>query len=160
MSKINWKEVQMFPLSAHVLNGAEAIKTYCMSGNAIVTLTSPSGVHYTYYIRAPWQDDKESFNEDIRFVYCLGNEGRWVYLGGLYKNGTLFRSTYNSRISETSESFKGMKYLVKMMNRDFDTPMVVQHEGSCGRCGRRLTDPVSIERGIGPKCINFVYHGA
>lgn len=158
--RINWKEVQMFPLSAHVLKGPEAIKNYCMSGNAIVTMTSPSGTHYTYYIRAPWQDDKNDFEGDVRFVYCLGTDGRWFYVGGLYKNGTLFRSTRNSSVSMDSPSFKGALYLVKMMNRDFETPMVVQHEGACGRCGRRLTDPVSIERGIGPKCYSFLTNGS
>ncbi len=25
-------------------------------------------------------------------------------------------------------------------------------EGRCERCGRRLTDPVSVERGVGPDC--------
>ena len=26
------------------------------------------------------------------------------------------------------------------------------HEGKCGRCGRKLTVPESIEAGIGPEC--------
>lgn len=28
----------------------------------------------------------------------------------------------------------------------------LQEESYCGKCGRQLTDPVSIERGIGPEC--------
>jgi hypothetical protein len=28
----------------------------------------------------------------------------------------------------------------------------LRHEGKCGRCGRRLTTPDSIDRGIGPEC--------
>jgi predicted metal-dependent hydrolase len=28
----------------------------------------------------------------------------------------------------------------------------VHHEGKCGRCGRLLTVPSSIESGIGPEC--------
>lgn len=28
------------------------------------------------------------------------------------------------------------------------------HEGRCARCARVLTDPVSIERGLGPECAN------
>lgn len=149
----------MFPLSSHRLRGAENIKRYCMSGNAIVTLTSPTGVHYTYYIRAPWQEDKDDFTSDVRFVYVLGTEGRWKYVGGLYGDGTYFRSTQNSSISSRSPVFRGVIYLVKMMNIEFETPMIVQHEGVCGRCGRRLTDPISIERGIGPKCRNLLYNG-
>ena len=30
------------------------------------------------------------------------------------------------------------------------------HEGRCGRCGRKLTVPESIEAGYGPECINLV----
>jgi hypothetical protein len=29
----------------------------------------------------------------------------------------------------------------------------IQHEGKCCRCGRTLTTPESIERGIGPECV-------
>jgi hypothetical protein len=32
----------------------------------------------------------------------------------------------------------------------------VHHEGRCGRCGRTLTVPESIESGFGPECINYV----
>jgi hypothetical protein len=28
----------------------------------------------------------------------------------------------------------------------------VLHSGRCGRCGRTLTTPDSIERGLGPEC--------
>lgn len=160
MPKINWSEVRLYPENAHRLIGAENIKKYCMSGNAIVTLTSPTKVHYTYYIRAPWREDKDEFESDIRFVYYRNSENRWDYVGGLYKDGTFFRSTYHSVVGENHEAFKGMKYLTKMMNQDFDTPMIVQHEGACGRCGRRLTDPLSIERGIGPRCYAIVNHGS
>lgn len=155
---VNWKEVQLYPLSAHRLVGAENIKNYCMGGNAIVTLTSPTGVHYTYYIRAPWMDDKDKFADDVRFVYALGSENSWHYIGGLYDHGTLFRATRSTTVSGRSPVFKGVKYLVQMMNQDFETPMILQHEGCCGVCGRRLTDPTSIERGIGPKCFRIKYN--
>lgn len=157
---INWNEVQLYPLSSHRLEGAENIKRYCMGGNAIVTLTSPTGVHYTYYLRSPFLDDKEDFAKDVRFVYALGTDQKWFYIGGLYANGTYFRATRNSSVSGRSPVFKGVVYLVKMMNKDFDTPMILQHEGCCGKCGRRLTDPISIERGIGPKCYNLMYKKA
>jgi hypothetical protein len=29
----------------------------------------------------------------------------------------------------------------------------VWHEGTCGKCGRALTVPSSIENGLGPECI-------
>lgn len=36
----------------------------------------------------------------------------------------------------------------KMIPERYD----IQHAGKCGRCGKKLTDPVSIERGLGPDC--------
>jgi hypothetical protein len=34
--------------------------------------------------------------------------------------------------------------------------VVIWHEGRCGRCGRRLTVPESIESGYGPECIGKI----
>ena len=34
----------------------------------------------------------------------------------------------------------------------------VWHEGICGRCGRKLTVPESVERGLGPECAGLVGH--
>ena len=36
----------------------------------------------------------------------------------------------------------------------------VWHEGSCGRCGRKLTVPESIENGLGPVCAGLVVGSA
>ncbi len=137
MKKINWDQVCMFPEEAHRLEGSKVIKEYCMGGNAIVTLSSPSGVHHSYYIRAPWRDDKDEFEDDVRFVYVLDSVGSWKYVGGLYNNGRLFRTTYNSWYTKESPEFKGMQYIVRMMNSDFHTSMVLQHEGCCARCGKK-----------------------
>ena len=157
MAKINWREVRKYPLSAHRLQGKENIKNYCMGGNAIVTLTSPSNIHYSYYIRSPWMEDKDEFRKDVRFVYVMNSSNRWIYLGELCNNGQIFRKTYSSQFDVDTNEFKGMMYVVKMMNRDLNTPMILQHEGCCSRCGRRLVDPISIERGLGPKCFNLLY---
>jgi hypothetical protein len=32
------------------------------------------------------------------------------------------------------------------------TPARIELDGTCGRCGRRLTDPVSVAAGLGPEC--------
>ena len=157
-SKINWKEVRTYPESSHVLIGSQTIRDYCMGGNAIVTLASPTHVHHTYYIRAPWKEDKDEFASDIRFVYHKERNGRWTYVGEICNNGTKFRKTKSSRYYETDKIFKGAAYVVKMMNRDFETPMILQHEGCCSRCGKRLTDPVSIQRGLGPNCYRILNH--
>lgn len=158
-SRINWKEVKIFPSSSHTLEGSRTIKNYCMGGNAIVTLISPSGEHHSYYIRAPWKEDKGDFASDIRFVYHKEKHNRWKYVGEIFNDGTRFKRTKSSCYWEENKVFKGAAYIVKMMNRDFPTSMVLKHGGCCSRCGRELTDPVSIERGLGPKCHRILSHG-
>lgn len=37
--------------------------------------------------------------------------------------------------------------------------VVVHHLGKCGRCGRKLSDPASIERGLGPECLKKTLFG-
>ncbi|MCH9729159.1 MAG: hypothetical protein K0U84_05675 [Actinomycetia bacterium] len=50
------------------------------------------------------------------------------------------------------------------MDREFQMAAIVEnpgkyagrygmHSGNCGFCGRKLTDPASVERGIGPECL-------
>jgi hypothetical protein len=34
-----------------------------------------------------------------------------------------------------------------------DLEFVLAKKGRCKRCGRLVTDPVSIERGLGPECV-------
>lgn len=156
VDKIKWDEVRKYPVSSHTLVGSRKIHEYCMGGNAIVTLISPTGISYSYYIRNPWMEDKEDFPSDIRFVY-VSRDGKWIYLGEMYGCGSGFRLTGSSNFHADTPEFRGMMYIVKMMNRDFNTNMVLQHEGCCSRCGRRLIDPLSIERGIGPKCYKYLH---
>ena len=154
--KIAWDQIPIFHENSHELKGAERIKNYCMGGNAVVTLSSPSGIHHTYYIRAPWKEDKSNFPEGTRFVYTRHSNGKWLYLGQIVGDGKDLKLTKNSYYGVPSPEFRGMKYILRMMNEEFETPMILQHEGCCSRCGRRLTDPKSIERGMGRYCSNHV----
>ena len=50
-------------------------------------------------------------------------------------------------------SFRAMSYALKNLYDDkIPEALEIRHEGSCGRCGRPLTVPSSIDRGIGPDC--------
>jgi len=44
-------------------------------------------------------------------------------------------------------------YLKQLIDKIPIPPQVhLYHLGRCGKCGRPLTDPASMERGIGPYC--------
>jgi hypothetical protein len=40
-----------------------------------------------------------------------------------------------------------------MASKELHPQLIVHHENHCGRCGRTLTVPESVERGIGPDCL-------
>jgi hypothetical protein len=83
------------------------------------------------------------------------NETDFAYIGLLdQRSGDIeFRMTAKSRASEDAPSVRGFRYMWTHLYADNMPPnMVIRHEGKCGRCGRTLTVPESIDRGIGPEC--------
>ena len=48
----------------------------------------------------------------------------------------------------------GFRWIVSRLARgeDISGKVTIRHEGRCGRCGRKLTTPASIDTGIGPVC--------
>jgi len=67
-------------------------------------------------------------------------------------------TTKFSKVDKTSVAFKGFDWLnkaTKLWEKDkgASAPNIqIYHEGRCARCGRALTDPASIKRGLGPEC--------
>lgn len=130
------------------LEGHETIRNYITGGRGVVTLLSPSGKHHTYVFRKPKRDD--DFPDDVIFVYALHNNNKLFYIG-MIEQGK-FRLTRSSRFLPNTAIVKGARYIMRMSESDWDTPMKLYHEGMCARCGRPLTNPKSIKLGVGPKC--------
>ena len=127
---------------------------YATAGNATITLSSrKTGARYTYKIQAP----KDKKNKNILFVKLLtgqDNENDYEYLG-MIRNDE-FGLTKASKLTADTAPVKAMRYFVKhvFLNHAIPTDLEIRHEGSCGRCGRTLTVPESLDRGIGPECAN------
>ena len=122
-------------------------KTFAFAGQALLTLESRrTGAHHTYKI-SECKDVKALF-----FVSHLINgsadEGSFAYLG-IVKEGRFFL-TKKSTASEEAPSVQAFFFFMK--SKELHPQLIVHHEGKCGRCGRTLTVPESVERGIGPEC--------
>lgn len=64
-----------------------------------------------------------------------------------------FRQTAKAKITAEAPSVKGFVFFWNAIAAGkMPCSMTVRHEGKCGRCGRKLTVPESIDRGIGPEC--------
>ena len=136
----------------------QAIKEYALAGHATLTLTSEiTGTHFTFKI-----SQKKNENGNPRPMWFVGllvgpdNTSDYSYLGMINmdnEGASTFRVTPGSKISPLALSARGFAFFWKYIAADtMPKDMKVQHEGSCGRCGRKLTVPESIERGIGPEC--------
>lgn len=149
------KEVKTYHENSHVLRNCIDIRDYIHGGHGVVTLEAPSGEYYTYCFKKPHAEDK--FKEGTLFAYCIEGKNQYNYVG-MYDLKS-FRRTTHSDYEEDSPQFKGAKYIIYMSLKDFNTPMKLYHEGVCCLCGKKLTKPESIERGIGPECFKRIQAG-
>jgi hypothetical protein len=139
------------------ITDAKFSREFALAGNATLTLVSvKTGTRLTFRVRAsncpipqgeaakpPW------------FVGVLSgrdNESDYTFLGTIFVDGT-YRHGRKSKITPDAPSAKGFAWVWSFLSRGELPPgCEVWHQGKCGRCGRKLSVPESIERGLGPEC--------
>lgn len=125
-------------------------RDYILGGNAVVTLVSKrSGDRFTY--RVQQAQPREGQAQSPYFVAVLigpDNRHDYRFLGTIFPDGN-YRHGKKSQIPEEAPSAKAWAWTWVHLDTD---QVEVWHEGTCSRCGRALTDPASIERGLGPIC--------
>jgi hypothetical protein len=148
-----------------MFTNAKDVKNFALGGNAILTVSSAkTGARYTFQISAPKEDGKRAPIRALRFVSLLSgpdNNADYTYLGSIkgiptLETGPTFMLTAKSRMNADSAPVKAAKYLCDRVLRHPEAALPeglqIRHEGKCGCCGRKLTVPESIDRGIGPEC--------
>ena len=137
-----------------MFENANAVHDYALAGRGVLTLTSEkTGVRYTFKITQAL-DKATSAPQERWFVSLLTgpeNTADYTYLGMLDERG--FRTTKASKLTPDSLPVRGFAFFWKHIAAGTMPPqMEVRHEGSCGRCGRALTVPESLDTGLGPEC--------
>lgn len=120
---------------------------YIFAGNATVTVVSKkTQARYTYRVR-------KADNGEIFFASLLAgpnNEEDYIYLGLASERGV--RLTGKSRMTQDSLPVKALDWALR---NPAHPDLEIHHEGRCGRCGRKLTVPTSIQSGLGPECAKY-----
>lgn len=133
------------------------------AGNATITAKSVvTGNHFTYKVQKPKINRGKN---DVYFVKVLtgnNNQSDYTFFGSIFKkiDGTFeYRHSRNSRITTDAPSVRGFIFILNHLieNRPV-SGLELYHEGKCCKCGRKLTTPESIERGIGPECWMNIGH--
>tara|TARA_R110000772_G_scaffold2410_2_gene8411 strand:- start:30354 stop:30836 length:483 start_codon:yes stop_codon:yes gene_type:complete len=132
----------------------EQSKKFILAGNSTFTVVSKdTQARYTYKI-------KTNRTGDVLFVsYLNGSENTsdYKFLGTIFKNNAIPFKYFHSRKKTDPKSIVNRTFewvydtIQNQKQVNFDK-IELWHEGKCGRCGRKLTVPESIESGFGSVC--------
>jgi hypothetical protein len=148
---------------ARPLTSALQVREFALAGNATLTIVSKrTGSRFTYKIRVP---EENTGRLPIHFVSVLtgnDNEESYRYLGQIKTSvaGDRYEYGRKSKIAPSAPSAIAFDWTwQKIVSNELPDSVEIWHEGKCGRCGRKLTVPESIESGFGPECINKIGFG-
>ena len=125
------------------------IEKFLLAGNATLTVTSKkTGTRFTFKVRKP----SETAPHFVSLMNGPDNENSYCFMGTIF-NGQDYRMGRKSRITAEAPSAKAFAWV--WANRNSPTladKIEFRHAGKCCCCGRTLTEPESIDSGIGPIC--------
>lgn len=139
-------------------------KEFVLAGSAIFTIEIPETQkphgkqdHYTFRVQHVPASERWGEKWFVQVLTGPNNTEDYTYLGILSPHTGVVTLTAKSAFNATSYRFR---ILNRVLNRiwadDHQAYEVhgfkVHHEGMCARCGKVLTTPESVERGLGPVC--------
>ena len=130
---------------------------FILAGNALFTVqNTDTGNRFTFKVRKP-DDTKPHF---VSVLTGSDNESGYSFLGTVF-DPRHYRHGRRSRISEDAPSARAFDWLFRQLSKGRPLPPQVRvcHCGKCGRCGKTLTVPESVDSGFGPECIKAVNGG-
>lgn len=118
---------------------------FILGGKAFVTFQNPDTTNrYTYKILKHKTDD-------IYFVHVLTSPDTYIFIGTILNH--IFRHSKKSKLGKDARSVIVFDYVFYHLTTvTLNKNIEIFHDGRCGKCGRQLTDPISVETGLGPYC--------
>lgn len=134
---------------AELVDPARTVR-FMLAGDAHVTFQSrKTGQRFTYRVRVAEGASPSHF---VDVLTGPDNGGSYEYLGCVFDRRA-YAHGRKSRIDRTAPSALAFTWVWSRLTAgEMHPKLAVYHEGRCGRCGRRLTTPESVETGLGPIC--------
>jgi len=135
--------------------------TFVLAGEATFTVDNGSGKHYTYKV---WKSEPtQQYPNPDHFIDVLAgpeNTTDFIYMGRVVVTGQVadIRLTLKSKVRNDDIRLKVARWAlrviwqVKFNNYKLPMSYSIRHMGNCGKCGRPLTTPASLDTGLGPDC--------
>ena len=125
------------------------ILVHILAGKCTFTIESIKTLtHFTYKV-IECKDNSELF-----FIYVLcgpNNTSDFKYIG-TYTVAGGFKYGRKSKIAQTSLSIVSLQWVFANLMTQRLEQVNFYHEGTCCKCGKKLTTPDSVLSGIGPVC--------
>jgi len=157
----------------HLISHDKALQLM-LAGKATFTIkNSDTGNRFTYKIerkRTKSIADQSNPLNALRFIKVLtgsNNETDYTYFAFIrilnaidFDGNQGFEYKFASKqhnINQAAQSVRAFEWTVKCLRANVLPSFIeIWHEGKCMKCGRKLTDPASIEAGVGPECQRMV----
>lgn len=141
-------------MNGHRIDSPFDARNFILAGKTTVTLKSlKTEAHLTYRVTRAKTEGHASHFVKVR----TGGEGKnaWAYIGFIARDKFLHGN--KSPFEFSSKQSRAFYFATTHLFAGRMPPdLEVWHEGKCGRCARKLSDPASIARGLGPECAGRV----
>jgi len=124
-------------------------RQFVLAGNCTFTLQSlATGEHLTFKVK---KGKEESAPHFVSLMRGPDNERSFAFLGTIFPDGN-YRHGKRSEIGADATSALAFQWVWKNIDRDISKQAKFLPSCQCCRCGRKLTNPASVEMAIGPEC--------
>lgn len=123
-------------------------RQFITAGRATFTAVSKvSGAHITFKVEKP----SEEAPHFVSVMTGSDNEKSFSFIGTIFADGG-FRHGRRSKISQDDKRAQAFAWLWRNVDNVPAEKMEFLPACACCACGRKLTNPTSIESAIGPVC--------
>lgn len=133
-------------------------RQFVLAGKAIFTVSNDKGNRYTFRVKHSEGNDRFPPAWFLSLLTGRDNENDYTYLGMIDAEMGTIRLTAKSGFAKDTLPVKVAEFALRIIwgRQALPDGYAIHHEGHCGRCGRLLTVPKSVESGFGPECINLI----
>jgi hypothetical protein len=134
-------------------------REFILAGNAIFTITNDHlNRRFTYRVTRKKADLEYGERFFVSVLTGPNNLANYTYLGLLDPTSGRIVLTNGSQFIADAAEFRVVQAAVDAIwkGQPLTPTSTIHHEGKCGRCGRPLTVPRSIDGGFGPVCARRV----
>ncbi|RLC33143.1 hypothetical protein DRH14_05390 [Candidatus Shapirobacteria bacterium] len=137
-----------------------ATSALIFAGKAVFTIKNRrTGNHFTFKVMKP---NRKLPRKGIWWVLTKTHDNSWLYMFSIFDDpgekpyAKLTPASGIKDIDTHPAAIAIMWFLDKLNTNKIPDDLILKFSNRCCRCGRELTDVVSIQRHVGPECVKYI----